>query len=163
MPGRFCFRLETLLRVRQLNEREAQRRLGAKRAEIARLEELNRQAHEQIVAQQNALRAAQRQSQLDPLELSRRRAWIALLRRTISERLALRARLLEQEARLRDELRLAHQQTQTLQKLRQRRWQEYRAEQARLEQAEADEMARQLHRWPPRGTTALRQTGDRSW
>lgn len=144
MAKRFHFRLQTLLEVRQLREREAKRRVAAKSAEIARVDLLNSQTRSAIASQQEALLTAQQQGRLDPLELQRGRAWIAYLRRTIATRLGQRAAL-EQELRtLQDELRDARTQTRIIEKLRERRWNEYTHARARREQAEADELARQL-------------------
>jgi hypothetical protein len=95
MARRFRFRLQTLLRVRQLREREAKRKVAAKQAEIARLDRLNEQTTEEILRQQEALLAGQRQGQLDPLALQRGRAWIAYLRKTIAVRHLQRRQLIE--------------------------------------------------------------------
>lgn len=144
MARRFQFRLQTLLEVRQLREREAKRRVAAKSAEIARVDLLNSQTRSAITGQQEALLAAQQRGRLDPLELQRGRAWIAYLRKTIATRLGQRAAL-EQELRtLQAELRDARTQTRIIEKLRERRWDEYAHNRARREQAEADELAQQL-------------------
>ena len=89
MAKRFTFRLETLLRVRELREREAKRRVGAKHAEIARVDALNRQTVDEITARQAELRDRQTGA-LSTDELMRARAWIAYLRRTIVDRRAAR-------------------------------------------------------------------------
>jgi flagellar FliJ protein len=144
MARRFSFRLQTLLRVRELREREAKRKVGAKQAEIARLDQLNRHTADEISRRQDALRSQQQQPVLAPDVLVRERAWIAYLRRTIVERQALRAGLLKELATLRDELREARTQKRIIEKLRERRWEAYVKDRNRREQAESDELARQL-------------------
>jgi flagellar FliJ protein len=142
---RFEFRLQTLLRVRELREREAKRKVGAKQAEIARIDQLNQQTADEIARCQDDLRARQRAAVLAPDQLTRERAWIAYLRRTVVERQALRARRRAELDMLRDELRQARMQRRIIEKLRERRWAEYAKDRQRREQAEADELAQQLH------------------
>jgi len=144
MARRFQFRLQTLLKVRQLREREAKRRVAAKRGEIARVDELRRQTSAELTRQQEALLGEQLQGHLDTLALQRGRAWIAHLRKTIVALQARRAALLSELEQLQSELRVARTQTRIIEKLRERRWQAYARARARREQAEADELARQL-------------------
>lgn len=145
MAKRFQFRLQTVLRVRALREREAKRRAAEKRAELARLDQLDRQTAADIRAQQQALRGLQSGAALNPAELSRGRAWIAHLQRTLAQRQIVRAGLLrELEQRLAD-WRAARQQLRILEKLRERRWAEYVHDREQAEQAESDELARHLH------------------
>lgn len=59
MPRAFEFRLETVLRVREQRQREAQRRLAARQAEMVRLERLDEQLAAQVGAAQSELRAVQ--------------------------------------------------------------------------------------------------------
>jgi len=141
---RFRFTLETLLRVREIREREAQRKVAVKQAEIARLDQLDRQTAAEIAARQQELRACQQQARLAPDELARRRAWIACLRRTVGERQALRAGLVKELEQLQAELRQARVQRRTISRLRERRWEDYLKNRRRREQSEADELARVL-------------------
>jgi len=141
---RFQFRLETLLRVREIREREAKRKVGAKQAEIARVDRLNRLTAEEVSRRQEVLREHQRQAVLTPHALVCERAWIAYLRRTIVERQAFRAGLVTELQTLQDELRRARMQKRIIEKLRERRWEEYVKDRKRREQAESDELARQL-------------------
>ena len=67
MARRFQFRLKTLLKVRQLREREAKRRVAAKRSEIARVDQLRRQTSAELTRQQEALLGEQLQGHLDTL------------------------------------------------------------------------------------------------
>lgn len=144
MAKRFRFRLQTLLRVRQLREREAKRKVAAQRAEIARLDRLNEQTAAEIARQQADLLSAQQQGLLDPLALQRGHAWIAYLRRTIVTRQVHRAAQLEQLQQLQAAWREARTQMRIIEKLRERRWQEYAHDRQRREQATADELAQQL-------------------
>jgi flagellar FliJ protein len=145
MARRFEFRLQTLLRVRELREREAKRKVAAKSAEIARLDQLNAESQAEISGQLERLGAAQRSGVLDLTRLQRGHTWIAHLRRTIAVRSQQKAGLLEQLRELQDALREARTQTRIIEKLRERRWEAYRRDRSRAEQAELDEVARQLH------------------
>ena len=82
MAKRFQFRLETLLRVRRLSEREVKRKVAAKQAEIARIDESSRQARREILSQEDELRSEHSVGKLDVAALSRRRSWSAQLQRT---------------------------------------------------------------------------------
>ena len=94
MARRFYFPLETLLKVRRLNEREAKRKVATQQAEIARLDQLNVTTSREISTQQAALLQSQREGLLNPTALSRGRAWIAYLCRTIADRQIIRTDLL---------------------------------------------------------------------
>src|SRR5215468_7788790 len=130
MPQPFRFRLETVLRVRDLREREARRRFGAKQAEIARLDRLNEQTAAQIVAQQSTLLGQQQQSRIDAAGLVRARSWIAHLRRTILERQVARQSLVTQLTALREAFRQARTARRVIEKLRERRSAEWKRMQA---------------------------------
>jgi flagellar FliJ protein len=141
---RFRFRLDTLLKVRRLREREAKRKVAAKHAEIARLDRLDQQTAREILKSQAALRHSQQPGSLDLETLARGRAWIGYLRKTAVERQALRATLVRELEQLQSQWREARTQTRILEKLRQRRWDEYVRRRQRREQGEADELAQQL-------------------
>lgn len=147
MAKRFRFPLQTLLEVRELREREAKRSVAAKSAEIARLDRLNEDTAAEIVRQQEVLLAAQQQGLLEPLELQRGRAWIAHLRKTIATRQVQRGELVEQLKELQARLREARTQTRIIQKLRERRWNEYVRERNRTDQAANDELAQHLQEY----------------
>lgn len=144
LAKRFRFRLETLLRVRELREREAKRSVAGKQAEIAQLDQFDEQAAAEIVRHHQTLRARQETAQLDPQALARERAWIAHLRRMIAQRRVLRAEKLEELAGLQRGLREARTRTRILEKLRSRRYEDHRRKTKRLEQRESDELARRL-------------------
>ncbi len=146
MAKRFTFRLETLLRIRGMREREAKRKVGAKQAEIAQLDQLNRQTAGEIARRQAALLDAQRGT-LAPAELVRQRAWIAHLRATIAQRHTARRELVAQLDQLLAEWRETRTRKRIIEKLRERRWEQHKRANNRREQAEADEVAQQLHRY----------------
>ncbi len=144
MARRFRFRLDALLNVRRLHEREAQRNVAAHRAAIARLDVLDRQTVTSITQQQETLLNGQRQGRLDPLALQRGQAWIAYLRRTIATRGPQRTELQQHLGESLGHLREARTRTRTIEKLRERRWGEYTHNRNRTEQADSDELAQQL-------------------
>lgn len=143
MARRFHFPLDTLLRVRELREREAKRKVGLKQAEIARLDRLDRETAEEILRRQEALGARQRGS-FTSGDLMRERAWIAYLRRTIYQRQESRRELVKQLDELRKLFLHARTQTRIIDKLRERRWENYVKDRRRREQSEADDLARTL-------------------
>jgi flagellar FliJ protein len=150
MAKRFQFRLATLLRVRELREREAKRKVAVQQAEIARLDRLNAQTAEEISRQQQVLRAGQQQGRLDAAAQQRGRAWIAHLRRSMGARQLQRVELAAQLQRLQALYQEARTQTRIIEKLRERRWAEFCQQRNRKEQAAADELAQQLQRYQGR-------------
>ena len=149
MPKRFVFNLETLLRVRQLREREAKRKVAAQRAELARVEQLIEQTLQAVARQQHELLDGKQQTRLDPPTLQRGRAWIAALRRQLADHHARRAALQDRLRQRQAELRAARTQARIVEKLRERRWAEYVHDRDRRADAAADELAQQLHGHPP--------------
>lgn len=142
---RFRFPLQTLLKVRRLREREARRKVAAQRAEIARLDRLDEATRKEIEAQQQVLLESQQCERLEPRELSRGWAWIAHLRNTMVHRQLQRAGMVSVLGRLQAEFHEARKQTRVIEKLRQRRWDDYLHTRRHQEQAAADELAQQLH------------------
>ncbi|RMF71180.1 MAG: flagellar export protein FliJ [Planctomycetota bacterium] len=145
MSRRFRFRLETLLRVRQLREDEATRRLAQQQAEIARIDAQKAELLERIREIQTELLARQSTACPEPADLARRRAWVAHLRRRIADGDRLRAEKSEQLERLRDAWRTARTQKRVIEKLRERRAAEHRHAARRREQRDAWELAQRLH------------------
>ncbi|MBK8914645.1 MAG: flagellar FliJ family protein [Phycisphaerales bacterium] len=145
MPARFTFRLDTLLRVRALRERECERAVAQVRAEIARLDAWCVSTQDEIEARQNDIRSASAEGAIDPRELARLRAWIAHLRGSLSARSAERSALLAQsEARL-AEWRDARRDRRVIEKMRETRLAQHLRDVAAGDQAQADELAQQLH------------------
>jgi len=163
MARRFHFPLATLLKVRELREREAKRKVAMQQAGIARLDRLNELTWQEILTQQAALREAQERGRVEPAELARGRAWIAHLRGTIAQRQAQRGEMVKRLEQLQADFREARKQTRIIQKLRERRQDQYRRELKRREQAATAELAQHLHLLaqteaagapPPRGMAA---------
>ncbi len=146
MGGRAKFRLHTLLRVRELREREARRRLGAKQAEIARLDAAAAAIRDDVSRQQEAIRAMQRSASPSAGALTSGRAWIAFQRRNLAEQLRLRSQRLEEFGDLRRQWLDARRDTQALQKLRDRQAAQERERLRRAEQSALDEVARSVLR-----------------
>lgn len=155
MAKQFRFRLQTLLRVRDVREREAKRNVATKRAAIARLAALNQQNAEEILRREGDVRARLAGGALDPAAITRERAFIAHLRRQILERQALRLGLERELAAALDAWRHARMQLRALEKLRERRFEEHRRTQALREQADADEVARNLYAYGREGLRAV--------
>jgi flagellar export protein FliJ len=146
---RFQFTLQTLLELRELREREARRRVAAQHARIAELDRQDRLAAQAIERQQQGLLDAQSAGVLDPLSLQRGHAWIAHLRKTIAQRRVQRDALSATLRELRDAWHAARRDAQAIQKLRERRLARHRKNLQRYEQAQADELARQLLDFQP--------------
>jgi flagellar protein FliJ len=145
MAKRFRFRLATLLKVRRLREREAKRKVGAKSAEIARTDELNRRTLAEISSHQAALLADQRDGRIEPLTLTRGRVWVGHLRGVLLQGQAHHAALTLELQELQAQLRQARTQTRAIEMLRERRWAAYRKQRTTQSQAAADELAQQMH------------------
>lgn len=146
MAQPFRFRLQTLLRVRELHEREARRKVAAQRAEIARTDQLISDSFREIERQQNALRERLETPALNTLELTRSRAWIAHLRRTLAQQQLQKSMLLAELERRLETWRNARRQTQVLEKLRERKLAVWQRDRNLRDQAASDELAQQLHR-----------------
>ncbi|MBI5863247.1 MAG: flagellar export protein FliJ [Planctomycetes bacterium] len=144
MALRFRFRLQTVLRVRELREREAKRKVGAKLAEIAALDHANQQAAAEIARCQRVLLSKQGDQPLNIRDLAASRGWIAHLRRTIVERQIARQALVAELDALRRALAQARTQTRVLEKLRERRLTEWKRAAGVREQNETDEVAQRL-------------------
>lgn len=148
MPARFRFRLETLLRLRRVQQRQAQRSVGAAQAEVAHAERLIALTEAEIRRQQAELRDAQHgapdRATLEAQSLIRGRAWIVHLRRMSLQQQEMRA---DAQRRLGDALRAltaARTQTRIVEKLRERRLAEFRASAERRTDAALDELAQRM-------------------
>ena len=145
MARRFRFRLETLLKVRELREREEKRKVASKRAEIARLDRANERADDEILLQQSKLLESQRRGRLDPEAVRSTRAWITVLRSSIVHRQSQKAHWTDELEQLQAVYREARKQTRMIQKLRERRYREHVKQRDKRDMADADELAQQLH------------------
>lgn len=140
----FRFRLKTLLRVRDLREREARRKVAAKQAAIAQLDEASRAAAEEILRRESAMRVQVERGPVNATELLRERGWIGHLRRQILEQQQLRADLQRELESLQEAWRRARMDLKVMEKLRERRFEQHRRAQSLREQAETDEVAQKL-------------------
>ncbi len=144
MPARFKFRLETLLRVRKLHERQATRKVAAVQAEIARIDGSSDATRREILGAHQALREAHSTAHPSPVALSRGRAWIGHLQHVLLQNGHARSQHEHLLAQARAELSRARTQTRIVEKLRERRLEAYTKDLNRREQAEQDDLARQL-------------------
>ncbi len=145
MAKRFVFRLATLLRVRELREQDAERKVAAKQAEIARTERQRDEAIAAIERERQALLGRQRQAALDTTGVVRGRAWIAHQQGVITRAELQKAALRTELEKLQDAWREAHKNVRIIEKLRERRWQAHQHQVRKQTQAETDEVARRLH------------------
>lgn len=144
MSRRFRFPLQTLLTMRERQERAAQREVGAVLADIARLEQANADARRDIRDRQRELTDTQSAERVMPQELAAGRAWLAALRAGIARRqqeiAARQVTLAERQAALIE----ARRRKRVIEKLRERRLETHQRDAVRREQAVADETAQHL-------------------
>lgn len=145
MAARFRFRLQTVLRLRELAEREARRQVGVKQAEIAQLDQQNLQTNNEIRQRQRLLTQAQSRAQLDLADLSQGRTWIARLRQAIWQRELVKAEKQKELDVLSDKWRETRKQLKIIEKLRERRAAAHRKAATKKETLELEETARRLH------------------
>ncbi|MGE3180876.1 MAG: flagellar export protein FliJ [Phycisphaerae bacterium] len=143
MAKRFHFRLQPLLRAREIRAQECERALAEILTRIADLDELDREADVEI-AQQRDFAATIAGAVLSPVDMIRRRAWVGHLQRLKMERAQMRQDLQAKAARAREKYISARRATRVLEKLRERGLEEYRHALRRREQARMDEVAQQL-------------------
>ncbi len=141
MAKRFRFSLETLLRVRRLREREAQRAVAAKQAEIVQLDRFDDETFAAIHAQHAALLRDQSGARLDPAVLARGRGWLVHLRLQLARRAQERQQRQAELIGLQQILRDARTKTRALEELRERRRLQHRKALNKAEQAQHDERA----------------------
>ncbi len=145
MARRFHFRLQTLMRVRELKEREAQRGVAAHVAELVELDELDAIARRDIHDVHTQLLRTQQSDTPETADLTRGRAWIAQQQRQIIEREMQRKTVQQQLAVAQQKLREARTQTRILEKLRERRLEQHLQAAKRRERLVEAEVARQMY------------------
>lgn len=143
MAKKFHFRLQPLLRVRELKQRECERALAEVMTAIADLDDMDREADVEINNQRAATTTLATKS-VDPTDLSRRREWLGHLQRLKMERALTRQELQAKAAVAREKYIAARQATKALEKLRENKFDAFRREQTRTEQSRMDEVAQQL-------------------
>lgn len=147
MPGRFTFRFDTLLKVRQQRE-DSQKRIVA--ARMRQLDELHRRAtllESRIADQTESLRETLRSGSVEIDDLKWARHAMIQLRRalleTSAETASQRAVLAQEQAALAE----ARKETRILERLRERQKEAHDAQNKREEQLQTDEMnvSRYIH------------------
>lgn len=144
MARRFRFRLETVRKVRQ-QARDVQRRVVADKARVAG--EASRQITRLEVDIERTVgrsREAHRTGRLDMSSVREHEIHRGWLDRTLGEA---RAVLVQRQGELRseqDRLAEASKRLKVIEKLRERKWERYKADVAKEEQSHADEVGRQI-------------------
>lgn len=144
MGARFRFPLETLLTVRRLEEDKAKRSVGAVQAEIARTDELIRAESQELRRSQGALLEVQQPGVLRASDVSRTRAWISHVQRSLALRERNRLELVGELEKRREVLRSARMRTRMIERLRERQEEAFLHAESRREELQTEEMARQL-------------------
>jgi len=140
MAKRFQFRLATLLKIREAKKKEAQRILGKHMAELLRL-----QSQLQMLAEQkNEAADSRRADRGQAVNMERWRSverFLISLERKMDTTNELIAQAQVRVDTARNELAKAHQSQLTLQRLKERRQEQYDYEISLDEQKQADELA----------------------
>jgi len=140
MAKRFQFRLATLLKMREAKKKEAQRILGLHMAELMRLQDHQKWLLEQKTGAANSRRADKGQAVSVETWRSIERFLLSMDRKLADTREKItQAQLRVENAR--KELTKAHQAHLTLQRLKERRQEQYNYEVSLDEQKQADELA----------------------
>jgi len=140
MARRFVFRFETMLRLRRQREDERKRVVAERLRQIARVEDRLASLHRQLRQEAEAIRAAQQPGRMDMQMAVRHRGWIGHLHRAVLEAQGqlrgLEARLAQERAALAEAARLRR----VLEKLKERRREQFMQEQERIETRAADDL-----------------------
>ena len=145
MARSFVFRLETVLELRALRERQQRRKLAQTCAALARMQAQVQRLTRQRRREQQDLAAAQSAGRGDPQSWLRRRAWISQLARQIEAWEQRCEQAAAEVDRQRAVWRQKRNELRALQRLRQRRFENWRKNALRRAQCEQDEVAQQLH------------------
>ena len=140
MAKRFTFRFETMLKIRRQREDEHKRIVAGRVREIARVQEqlaaLDRQINDELAS----IRRRQEPGRIDMQQVVRHRRWLGHLHKAVldgqARRQFLEARLAQERAALAE----AAKQRRILEKLRQRQYERFRADQDRLETLAAEDL-----------------------
>jgi flagellar protein FliJ len=143
MP-RFKFKLEGVFRQRKQLERERQREVAASRQQARLLEEELRALNQSLQGTVEDVRHNRLTGRLDLSFLAAHRRYAAAMQRkgdALVQRLANLSRQIETQQRALAE---AAKQRKAIEKLRERRWEQWLAEQSKRELAQMDEIAQQM-------------------
>ncbi len=140
MARKDVFRFETLLKLRRQKEDEAQRTVAARMGHIRELEKRQEALNSRIEGQASSSRMVLSEKTLNLDEIRLSRHWMIRLRQGLlqaeAEMRTQRAILASERTRLSD----ATKNRKVLSRLKERRLDQYFAEQDRRDQAELDEM-----------------------
>jgi len=140
MAKRFTFRFATLLKIRQQREDHHKRIVAQRLRQIAGVREQLASLDRQIRAEIEAIRRGQEPGTIDLQQAIRHRSWLTHLHKSTLEAQAhlqfLEARLAQERATLAE----AAKQRRILEKLKERQWERYRQEQARIETNQSDDL-----------------------
>lgn len=142
--AKFTFNLEGVLRQRKHVEQEKQRALAGKLAVVVELQNTLKQMQQTVDTSTQDLRENRLVGRLDMSFLAAHRRFMAAMQRqgmAIAQKIALAQRAAD-EARA--ELIEAAKGRKAIEKLREKQFERWRAEQARREQAQLDEIGMQL-------------------
>lgn len=150
---KFVFTLQGVLNHRRQIEREKQRALADRVAAVSRLVQELREMDEQVQRSIAELRAHRLTGRLDLAYLAAHRRYTLAMQRRAMEQARRIAAAQQAVDAARVELVAAAKDRKVIEKLRERRYEQWRAEQARKEMAQLDEIAVQLAR-PAQITTS---------
>ena len=142
--ARFRFKLSGVLRQREMAEQQRQRELAEQQREMVKYQEELARMQRQVVEANETLRSQHLIGPLSTAYLSNHQRYMLVMQRQTVEtiqRMALQQRKVEEAQKLLAE---AAKQRKMIEKLRERQLEAWRADQARREQAELDEIGMQL-------------------
>ena len=142
--ARFKFKLAGVLRHRRQIERQKQRDLAVAQAQVRQTESELRALNDSMQATTEDVRRNRLIGTLDLAFLAAHRRYLFAMQqkgRTLAQRMLLQQRAVDAARQVLAE---AAKKRKAIEKLRERRWEEWLAEQARNETAELDEVAQQM-------------------
>lgn len=142
--ARFVFNLDGVLRQRKRIEQEKQRAMAEKQAVLVELQNALRQMQETVESSNADIRQNRLVGRLDMAFITAHRRFLASMQRqslSLAQKIALAQRAVEDA---RAELIEAAKQRKAIEKLREKQFERWRAERARREQAQLDEIGMQL-------------------
>ena len=142
--SKFVFQLEGVLRHRKTVEEHRQRELGAAQSEMAKMEAELRSMDDAARGVSDDVRTNRLTGTLDMAFLAAHRRYVAAMQRkamALAQRMAIQQRAVDEARR---QLAEAAKQRKIIEKLRERQLERWRADHARREGAELDEVNMQL-------------------
>jgi flagellar FliJ protein len=139
--ARFEFRLKSLLMLRQSARDQCRLALAASQDTLHQLDRQRDALERQLVQQREASRAGAVTATIDPRHLLALHRYQSELRGQLDLLAQRQRQLLAQIERQREELLAADREVRTLEKLRERQWDQFRRDQALAETKTLDEIA----------------------